>query len=70
MVTLARRGEAENAPWRLFATRRKRPKSANGLEYKIAARHPPTRWHVRAALEEDERNTLFQIKASRARPTF
>lgn len=30
----------------------------------------PTIWHIRAALEEGERNTLFQIEVLRVRPTF
>ena len=66
-VTLARLGEAENALWRLFAASRKTQKRVNALKYNIIPRYRTTVQHIRAALEEDERNTLFQIKVLRAR---
>jgi V/A-type H+-transporting ATPase subunit D len=66
-VTLARLGEAENALWRLLAASRKTQKRVNALKYNIIPRYQATVQHIRAALEEDERNTLFQIKVLRAR---
>jgi len=65
-VTLARLGEAENALWRLLAASRKTQKRVNALKYNIIPRYQATVHHIRAALEEDERNTLFQIKVLRA----
>jgi V/A-type H+-transporting ATPase subunit D len=65
-VTLARLGEAENALWRLLAASRKTQKRVNALKYNIIPRYRATEHHIRAALEEDERNTLFQIKVLRA----
>ena len=38
------------------------------LTYNIIPRYPATLRHIRAALEEDECNTLFQIKVLRAAP--
>lgn len=66
-ITLARLGEAENALWRLLAASRKTQKRVNALKYNIIPRYQATVQHIRAALEEDERNTLFQIKVLRAR---
>lgn len=66
-VTLARLGEAENALWRLLAASRKTQKRVNALKYNVIPRYRATSQHIRAALEEDERNTLFQIKVLRAR---
>lgn len=66
-ITLARLGEAENALWRLLAASRKTQKRVNALKYNIIPRYQATLHHIRAALEEDERNTLFQIKVLRAR---
>jgi V/A-type H+-transporting ATPase subunit D len=66
-ITLARLGESENALWRLLAASRKTQKRVNALKYNIIPRYQATVHHIRAALEEDERNTLFQIKVLRAR---
>ncbi len=65
-ITLARLGEAENALWRLLAASRKTQKRVNALKYNIIPRYQATVQHIRSALEEDERNTLFQIKVLRA----
>lgn len=65
-VTLARLGEAENALWRLLAASRKTQKRVNALKYNIIPRYHATLHYIRQALEEDERNTLFQIKILRA----
>lgn len=66
VITLARLGEAENALWRLLAASRKTQKRVNALKYNIIPRYHATVHHIRQALEEDERNTLFQIKVLRA----
>lgn len=67
MVTLARLGEAANALWRLLAASRKTRQRVNALKYNIIPRYQATVTRIRAALEEDKRNTLFQIKVLRAR---
>ena len=69
-VTLARLGEAENALWRLLAASRKTQKRVNALKYNIIPRYQTTVHYIRSALEEDERNTLFQIKVLRARQSI
>ena len=66
VITLARLGEAENALWRLLAASRKTQKRVNALKYNIVPRYRATLHYIRQALEEDERNTLFQIKLLRA----
>ncbi|MCB1754066.1 MAG: V-type ATP synthase subunit D [Gammaproteobacteria bacterium] len=66
-LTLARLGEAENALWRLLAASRKTKKRVNALKYNIIPRYRETIRFIRAALEEDERNSLFQIKRLRER---
>lgn len=65
-VTMAKLGEAENALWRLLAASRKTQKRVNALKYNIIPRYHATLHHIRQALEEDERNTLFQIKVLHA----
>lgn len=65
-VTLAKLGEAENALWRLLAASRKTQKRVNALKYNIIPRYHATLQHIRESLEEDERNTLFQIKVLKA----
>jgi V/A-type H+-transporting ATPase subunit D len=65
-VTLAQLGEAENALWRLLAASRKTQKRVNALKYNIIPRYQATLHYIRQALEEDERNTLFQIKLLRS----
>jgi V/A-type H+-transporting ATPase subunit D len=67
-VTLGRLGEAENALWRLLAASRKTQKRVNALKYNIIPRYHATIAHIRQALEEDERNALFQVKVLRATP--
>ena len=67
IVTLARLGEAENALWRLRAASRKTQKRVNALKYNVIPRYRATHAHIRSVLEEDERNTLFQIKVLHAR---
>ena len=69
IVTLAQLGEAENALWRLLAASRKTRKRVNALKYNIIPRYQTTLKHIRQVLEEDERNTLFQVKLLQARQT-
>jgi V/A-type H+-transporting ATPase subunit D len=61
-LTLALLGEAENALWRLLAASRKTRKRVNALKYNIIPRYQTTLHHIGQVLEEDERNTLFQVK--------
>jgi len=69
-VTLARLGETENVLWRLLAASRKTQKRVNALKYNIIPRYRGTVSYIRSALEEDERNTLFQIKVLMRRTRF
>lgn len=64
---LARQGEAETALWRLLAEQRKTQKRVNALKYNIIPRYRATIVFIESALEEEERNTLFQIKVLRER---
>ncbi len=62
---LAQLGEAENALRRFVVEQRKTRKRVNALRYNIIPRYQATVSHIRQALEEDERSTLFQIKVLR-----
>jgi V/A-type H+-transporting ATPase subunit D len=62
---LARFGEAETALWRLLAEQRKTQKRVNALKYNVIPRYRATIRYIQSALEEEERNTLFQIKVLR-----
>lgn len=66
-VLLARLGELETAMWRLLAEQRKTQKRVNALKYNVIPRYRATIHYVQSALEEEERNTLFQIKVLRER---
>lgn len=66
-LLLARQGEAETALWRLLAEQRKTQKRVNALKYNIIPRYTATIRYIESALEEEERNTLFQIKVLRER---
>ena len=66
-ILLARQGEAETALWRLLAEQRKTQKRVNALKYNIIPRYTATIRYIESALEEEERNTLFQIKVLRER---
>ena len=66
-ILLARQGEAETALWRLLAEQRKTQKRVNALKYNIIPRYTATIRYIESALEEEERNTLFQIKVLRDR---
>lgn len=64
-VMLARLGEAETALWRLLDEQRKTQKRVNALKYNVIPRYRATIRFIQSALEEEERNTLFQIKVLR-----
>lgn len=64
-VLLARLGEAETALWRLLAEQRKTQKRVNALKYNVIPRYRATIRYIQSGLEEEERNTLFQIKVLR-----
>jgi len=66
-VLLAELGEAETALWRLLTEQRKTQKRVNALKYNVIPRYQRTVDYIEAALEEEERNTLFQIKLLEAR---
>ncbi|WP_077729667.1 V-type ATP synthase subunit D [Methylocaldum sp. 14B] len=61
-VLLARLGEAETALWRLLEAQRKTQKRVNALKYNVIPRYRETLRYIESVLEEEERNTLFQIK--------
>lgn len=62
---LARQGEAETALWRLLAEQRKTQKRVNALKYNVIPRYRETIRFIQGALEEEERNGLFQVKLLR-----
>lgn len=64
-VLLARLSEAETALWRLLKEQRKTQKRVNALKYNVIPRYRETMRFIQTSLEEDERNTLFQIKLLR-----
>ncbi|KAA3630053.1 MAG: V-type ATP synthase subunit D [Proteobacteria bacterium] len=61
-VVLARLGESETALWRLLEEQRKTQKRVNALRYNIIPRYRATVRYIESVLEEEERNTLFQLK--------
>lgn len=64
-LLMAHLGELETAMWRLLAEQRKTQKRVNALKYNVIPRYHATIHFIQAALEEEERNTLFQIKVLR-----
>ncbi len=66
-VLLARLGEAETALWRLLKEQRKTQKRVNALKYNVIPRYKETLHFIESTLEEEERNTLFQIKLLKER---
>jgi V/A-type H+-transporting ATPase subunit D len=67
VVLLARLGEAETALWRLLEEQRKTQKRVNALKYNVIPTYRATIHFINSSLEEEERNTLFQIKVLRER---
>lgn len=66
-VVLARLGEVEIALHRLMEEQRKAQKRVNALKYNIIPLYRRTIHFIQSALEEEERNTLFQVKILRER---
>ena len=64
-LQLTRLGEAEMALGRLMNEQRKARKQVNALKYNIIPRYHNTIRYIQSALEEEERNMLFQIKVLR-----
>jgi V/A-type H+-transporting ATPase subunit D len=64
-LLLARLGESEMTLGRLIAEQRKAQKRVNALKYNIIPRYRNTIRFIQSSLEEEERNTLFQIKVLR-----
>lgn len=64
-VDLARLAEAKIALERLINEQRKAQKRVNALRYNIIPRYQATIRYIESVLEEEERNTLFQIKVLR-----
>lgn len=65
VILLARLGEAETALWRLLEEQRKTQKRVNALKYNVIPTYRQTIHFINSSLEEEERNTLFQIKLLR-----
>ena len=59
---MARLAEVESALWRLLEEQRKTQKRVNALKYNVIPRFRRTIRFIESSLEEEERNTLFQIK--------
>jgi len=62
VVRAAQLAEVETALWRLLEEQRKTQKRVNALKYNVIPRFERTIAYVEATLEEEERNTLFQLK--------
>ena len=64
-LLLARLSEVEIALHRLLEEQRKAQKRVNALKYNIIPRYHRTIRFIQSSLEEEERNTLFQVKLLR-----
>jgi len=64
---LAQLGEAELSLLRMLEEQRKTQKRVNALKYNVIPCHKDTIRFIESSLEEDERNTLFQIKVLHAK---
>jgi V/A-type H+-transporting ATPase subunit D len=62
VVKAAQLAEVETALWRLLEEQRKTQKRVNALKYNVIPRFERTIKYVESTLEEEERNTLFQLK--------
>lgn len=62
VVKAAQLAEVETALWRLLEEQRKTQKRVNALKYNIIPRFERTISYVESSLEEEERNSLFQLK--------
>ncbi len=63
----AQLGEAELSLLRMLEEQRKTQKRVNALKYNVIPCHKETIRFIESSLEEDERNTLFQIKVLHAK---
>jgi V/A-type H+-transporting ATPase subunit D len=61
-MVLAQLGEAETSLRRMLTEQRKTQKRVNALQYNVIPRYQAAIRDIQSALEEEERNTLFQIK--------
>lgn len=61
-VVLAQLGEAEIALRRMLNEQRKTQKRVNALKYNIIPRYQASIHFIQETLEEEERNSLFQVK--------
>lgn len=59
---MARLAEVESALWRLLEEQRKTQKRVNALKYNVIPRFRRTIRFIESSLEEEERNSLFQLK--------
>jgi V/A-type H+-transporting ATPase subunit D len=66
-LLLAQLGEVEIALHRLMEEQRKAQKRVNALKYNIIPLYRRSIHFIQSALEEEERNTLFQVKVLRER---
>jgi len=64
-VLLASLGEVETALRRMLEEQRKTQKRVNALKYNVIPRYRATISYIDSVLEEEERNTLFQVKVLR-----
>ncbi len=64
-LLMAKLGEAETALQRMLTEQRKTQKRVNALRYNVIPRYRETIRFIDAALEEEERNALFQLKVLR-----
>jgi len=65
----AQLGEAEMSLLRMLEEQRKTQKRVNALKYNVIPRHKDTIRFIESALEEEERNTLFQLKVLHGKKT-
>jgi len=65
VILLAKLGEAETALWRLLEEQRKTQKRVNALKYNVIPKYRSTIRFIHSSLQEEERNSLFQIKILR-----
>jgi V/A-type H+-transporting ATPase subunit D len=61
-LNMARLAEVESALWRLLEEQRKTQKRVNALKYNIIPRFRRSIRYIETSLEEEERNSLFQLK--------
>ena len=66
-LDIGQKAEAETALRRMLIEQRKTQKRVNALRYNVIPKYRETIHYIGGALEEEERNTLFQIKVLRER---